>query len=119
LQVIAAALDKLGPGADRIAPLFISVDPERDTPAKMGEYVASFSPRIIGLTGSAPAIAAVEKAYRVFAQKAPGEKGDYTVDHSAILYLMGPDGNYLAHFTPATSVDQMAKRLADYLSTKS
>jgi cytochrome oxidase Cu insertion factor (SCO1/SenC/PrrC family) len=115
LQVIAAALDKLGPRADRIAPLFISVDPERDTPQKMGEYVQSFSPRIIGLTGTPTQIDAVKKAYRAFAQKA-GTGSDYTVDHSAIIYVMGPDGSYLAHFTPATSVDQMAARLGELVS---
>jgi cytochrome oxidase Cu insertion factor (SCO1/SenC/PrrC family) len=116
LQVIAAALDKLGDRADRIAPLFISVDPDRDTPQRMGEYVKSFSPRIIGLTGSTEAINAVKKAYRAFAQKAPGSGSDYTVDHSAIIYVMGPDGSYLAHFTPATTVDQMATRLGELVA---
>jgi len=117
LQVIAAALQQLGPKADRVVPLFISVDPERDTPEQMAEYVKSFDPRLIGLTGSPAEIEAVAKAYRVYFKKVTDEKSTagYTIDHTALIYLMGPDGNYVTHFSHATSVDQLAERLAKTL----
>lgn len=114
LQVMAAALDKLGPKAERITPVLISVDPERDTPAQLAAYVKSFHPRLVGLTGSPAEIEAVVKAYRVYAKKVPDPKSTagYSIDHSALIYVMAPDGTYRAHFTPATSVDAMAERLA-------
>jgi protein SCO1 len=117
LQVMAAALDKLGPKAEKITPIFITLDPERDTPAKIGEYVHSFHPRMVGLTGSLEEIAKVAKAYRVFWKKVSDDKnpGEYTVDHSSIIYLMDPKGEYVAHFTHATNVDQMAAKLAERL----
>jgi protein SCO1/2 len=115
LQLIAAALDRLGADAQRIVPLFITVDPERDTPSQLGSYVASFYPRLIGLTGSAAEIAAVTKDYRVYVRKAPDSKSTagYTMDHSALMYLMGPDGLYRAHFTPGMGVEALAQRLAE------
>lgn len=114
LQVMAAALDKLGPKGERITPVLISVDPERDTPAQLSLYVKSFHPRLVGLTGSSQEVEAVAKAYRVYVKKAPDPKSTagYTMDHSSIVYIMGPDGQYLAHFTHATSPDVMAERLA-------
>jgi cytochrome oxidase Cu insertion factor (SCO1/SenC/PrrC family) len=113
LQVIAAALDMLGPKADAIAPLFITVDPERDTPQQLAQYVKSFHPRLIGLTGSPEEIAAVTKAYRVYVKKVedPKSTAGYTIDHSAILYVMGPDGAFETHFTHAISADALARRL--------
>ena len=117
LQVAAAALDKLGPKADRIVPIFITVDPERDTPQRMAEYVASFSPRLIGLTGTPEEIETVEKAYRVYARKVPDatSAAGYSMDHSVITYVMGPDGAYKAHFTHSTDADAMAGRLSKML----
>ena len=117
LQVMAAALDKLGPKAQRITPVFITVDPERDTPAQLASYVKSFHPRLVGLTGTPAEIEAVTKAYRVYVKKVPDPKSTagYTIDHSSIIYVMGPDGAYRAHFTHATSVDAMAERLAKLL----
>jgi protein SCO1/2 len=117
LQVIAAALDKLGPKAESIVPLFITVDPERDTPEQLASYVKSFHPRLIGLTGTPAEIEAVIKAYRVYARKVadPKSTAGYTFDHSTFIYLMGPDGAYRTHFTHATSVDVMAERLAKAL----
>jgi protein SCO1/2 len=87
LYNIARALALLGPQADRVAPLFITVDPARDTPALMRRYTALFSPRIIGLTGTAVQIAAVERAYHVYA--APDSNTGFIL-HSAILFIMGP-----------------------------
>jgi protein SCO1/2 len=114
LQVMAAALDKLGPNAARITPVLISVDPAHDTPAVLATYVASFHPRLVGLTGSQAEIDAVAKAYRVYVKKVPDPKSTagYTMDHSSIIYVIGPDGTYRAHFTHATSADAMAERLA-------
>lgn len=117
LQVIAAALQKLGPKADRIVPLFITVDAERDTPEQMAEYVKSFDPRLIGLTGSQAEVDAAAKAYRVYHKKVKDEKSTagYTIDHTALMYLMGPDGAYVTHFSHTTSVDTLAERLAKIL----
>ena len=118
LQVMAAALDKLGPkAADRIVPLFITIDPERDTPAQMATYVKSFHPRLIGLTGTQAQIDAVTKEYRVYAKKVPDPKSTagYTMDHSAIMYVMSPDGTYRTHFTHATNVEALAGQLAKLL----
>jgi protein SCO1/2 len=117
LQVMTAALDKLGPKSDNVTPVFITVDAERDTPEKLAEYVKSFSPRLVGLTGTPEEVAAVAKAYRVYAKKVPDPNtpGTYTYDHSSILYLMGPDGNYVAHFSPSTDVDKLARQLSRYL----
>jgi cytochrome oxidase Cu insertion factor (SCO1/SenC/PrrC family) len=117
LQVMAAALDKLGPQADRITPVLITVDPEHDTPAQLAMYVKSFHPRLVGLTGSPQEIDAAAKAYRVYLKKVsdPKSTAGYTMDHSSIIYVMGPDGKYRAHFTHATSPEAMAERLASML----
>ncbi len=117
LQLIAAALDKVGPKSANVTPVFISVDPERDTAEKLGAYVKNFSDRIVGLTGTPEEIAAVAKAYRVFYEKAPNERApaDYGMNHTSIIYLMGPDGSYVTHFTPTTSVDAMAEKLSGLL----
>ena len=113
LQLIAAALDKLGPKAANVTPIFVSVDPERDTPAKLATYVKNFDDRIVGLTGTPEEITAIAKAYRVFYEKTPNEKSpsEYGMNHTSIIYLMGPDGSYVAHFTPMTTVDQMVEQL--------
>lgn len=117
LQVISAALDKLGSKADGITPLFITVDPERDTPQVLGEYVKSFNPRIIGLSGSPQDIAAVTKAYRVYVKKVPNDKEPerYGVDHSSFMYLMNGKGEYVKHFLHTVDVDQLANELAKAL----
>jgi len=121
LQVMAAALDKLGANAERITPVLITVDPEHDTPALLASYVASFHPRFVGLTGSPAEIDAVTKAYRVYVKKVPDPKSTagYTMDHSSIIYVVGPDGAYRTHFTHATSPDAMADRLAGMLQKPS
>jgi cytochrome oxidase Cu insertion factor (SCO1/SenC/PrrC family) len=117
LQVSAAALDKLGTKADRIVPLFVTVDPERDTPEQLKSYVSSFHPRLVGLTGTQPEIDAVARAYRVYFKRVKDERSaaGYTMDHTSIVYLMGPDGRFVSHFTHTTSVDAMAAGLARHL----
>lgn len=113
LQLISAALDKVGAKADKVTPIFISVDPARDTPQKVGAYAKNFNDRIVGLTGTPEEIAAVAKAYRVFYEKTPNESvpAEYGMNHTSIIYLMGPDGTYVAHFNPTTSVDAMSAKL--------
>lgn len=117
LQTMAAALEMLGPKAERLVPLFITVDPERDTPEQLAQYVASFTPALVGLTGTRPEIDTVMKEYRVYAQKVedPKSTAGYTMNHSSIVYLMGPDGAYRTHFTHATSAQTMAERLSKLL----
>ncbi len=96
LADVAQALDTLGAKADRVQPLFITIDPARDTPAVMRTYVTAFSPRIEGLTGTPDEIAAVAKKYHVYyARHQEAGAQDYTMDHSSVLYVMGPDGGFL------------------------
>lgn len=114
LNDVAQALDKLGPKADRLQPLFITVDPARDTPAVIGQYTAAFTPRLEGLTGTPAQIATVAKEYRVY--YAPHRTGpnpdDYTMDHSSILYVMGPDGGFLGVIRADEGPDAMARDLS-------
>jgi len=117
LQLISAVLDKLGPKANRVTPIFVSVDPERDTPQKLAAYVKNFNPHLVGLTGTPEEIAAVAKAYKVFYQKVPNESApaDYGMDHTSIIYLMDPNGEFVTHFTPTTTVDAMTAKLEKLL----
>ena len=118
LQLIAGALEKLGTKAQRITPIFISVDPQRDTPEKLAAYVKNFDPRLVGLTGTPEEIAAVAKAYKVYYAKVPSKErpDDYTMDHTSIIYVMDPKGEFVTHFTPSTSVDDMAAKLDKIVS---
>ncbi len=121
LASMSAALDQLGPKAKRVQALFISVDPERDTPAVLRDYVSVF-PGVIGLSGTAEAVAAAAQAYRVYVARvsptggpvAPGST-DYVVDHTALIYLMAGDGSYLGFFKPGTGADEMAAALKTHL----
>ena len=105
LQEIGLAVDRLGPAGDAVQPIFITVDPARDTPEHLKEYVAMFHARFVGLTGDAAAIDAAARAYRVYYARVELEKSDYTVDHSAFIYLMGRHGEYLGFFPPGTPAD--------------
>jgi protein SCO1/2 len=110
LQEVGKALDLLGPKAEALRALFITVDPKRDTPKVIGAYAAGFSARLIGLSGSADAIGAVEREYQIYVaihRTGPGPD-DYTVDHTSVLYLMGPDGRFVAPI----SADEPAAALA-------
>lgn len=117
LQVMSAALDALGPKADSVVPIFITLDPERDTQAAMDAYVKNFGPRFVGLTGSSEQIAAAAKAYRVAYSKFQQDKtsSDYSIDHSALVYLMGKNGEYITHFAYGTPAAQMTETLRRYL----
>jgi protein SCO1 len=105
----------LGPAADRTAALFISVDPERDTPEAMKEYLSSFDPHVRGLTGDVAALAAVAKSYRVYYKKVPLDGGDYTMDHTAIVYLMDKDGRFVSPFNMKRSAEVAAADLRKHL----
>jgi protein SCO1/2 len=95
---VSEVLRSLPPKAKDARALFVTVDPERDTPAVLKDYLASFDPRIIGVTGDPDAVSAMEKAYRVYAKKVPLEGGNYTMDHTALVYLMDKDGRFVAPF---------------------
>jgi protein SCO1 len=116
LAVIKSALEMMGSRADRIVPLFITVDPKRDTPEKLKAYLSSFGPRFVGLTGDHNAIASVAKEYRVYYRTRPAENGgDYTVDHSGIVYLMDESGKFVANYSLDSSPDAMAQDLLKHL----
>ena len=114
LSSVADALDKLETKADRIQPLFITVDPKRDTVPVVKQYAAAFGPRLVGLTGSPEQIAAAAKAYRVYYAEHRTGSGpdDYSMDHSSVLYLMGPDGNFIAPVRADQTGPEMAAVLA-------
>jgi protein SCO1/2 len=117
LQVMSAALGELGPKAEKVVPIFITLDPERDTPEAVGAYVANFGPNFVGLTGSPEAIAEAAKAYRVAYSKfrEDASKTGYSIDHSALVYFMGKDGQYIAHFAYGTPAAKMTETLRGYL----
>jgi protein SCO1 len=112
---ISQVLNKLGPDAARTGALFFTVDPDRDTPAVMKDYLSNFDPHLIGLTGDEAAVNAAIKAYRVYAKKVPLENGDYTMDHTAVVYLMDKDGHFVAPFnlkrTPEAAADDLRRYL--------
>src|SRR5216684_3778629 len=112
---VSELLRSLGPDADRTRALFITVDPERDTPAVMKDYLSSFDPHLSGLTGDAAAVAAVAKAYRVYFKKVPLDQGGYTMDHTAIVYLMDKEGRFVAPFSIKRNAEAAATYLRRYL----
>lgn len=119
LSDIATTMDLLGDDkASNITPIMISVDPGRDTPEHLAEYVTFFHPRTIGLTGTEEQIKAAARAYRVYysINKPQGDDPlDYLVDHTSIIYLMGPDGKLVTHFSHGTTPEVMAERLGKIL----
>jgi protein SCO1 len=112
---ISEIMKKLGPDADRMRALFITVDPERDTPTALKDYLSSFDPRITAVTGDEAAIAAVAKAYRAYYKRVPQGEGGYTMDHTAIIYLMGKDGRFVTPFSLKRTTDAAAAELRKYL----
>jgi len=109
LQKIAKTLTTMGAPGDKIQPILISVDPERDTPDVLRQYVTQFHPRLVGLTGTKTDIKTVEKSYRVFASKVEDESlSDYTMDHSSFTYLMSPDDKLLALYRDSDTAEFMA-----------
>jgi protein SCO1/2 len=111
LAVMAAALDKMGVDQNRIVPVFITIDPERDSPVVLKKYLAAFGPRFVGLTGAPQQIAQVEKEFRVYAKKQPMAGGNYGMDHSSVMYLMGPDGRLVGFYDEAIQPEDLAKDL--------
>jgi cytochrome oxidase Cu insertion factor (SCO1/SenC/PrrC family) len=112
LSLMADALDKLGTDADAIVPIFITIDPERDSPAKLKPYLASFGPRFVGLTSDLATIKKVAALYRVYLKKQPLEGGNYAMDHSSVIYLMGRDGKFVGFWDDtAIGPDKLAAAL--------
>jgi protein SCO1/2 len=111
---VSEVLRALGPDAGRTGALFVTVDPERDTPTTMNDYLSSFDPRLRGATGNAEQIESVERAYRVYAKKVPGANGDYTMDHTALVYLMDKQGRFVAPFSLKRTPEQAAADLRRY-----
>jgi protein SCO1/2 len=105
----------MGDDAKRINAFFVSVDPERDTPQIMKDYLSSFDPNLKGLSGSPQATAEIVSGYRVYAKKVPLKDGDYTMDHTALIYLMDRNGNFVAPFNLKRTPEEAAKDLKRYL----
>jgi protein SCO1/2 len=115
LLEISDVMKALGKDADRTGALFITVDPERDTPAVLKDYVSNFDPHVRALTGDPAAVAAALKAYRVYAAKVPLKDGDYTMDHTALIYLMDRDGKFVSPFNLNRKPEEAAAELKHYL----
>jgi protein SCO1/2 len=115
LSILSETLNKLGPKADNVVPIFISVDPEHDTPEALRSYLASFGPRFVGLTGTPDEIAKAAKAYRVYYQKVPLDGGGYTMNHSSVIYLMDRSGEFAGHYALEQGPDALAADLAKRL----
>ncbi|MBC7580828.1 SCO family protein [Tardiphaga sp.] len=112
---ISEVLRAMGKDAGRVNAYFVSVDPERDTAAAMKEYLSSFDPHLQGLTGNAEAVAKVISSFRVYAKKVPLKDGDYTMDHTALIYLMDRDGKFVSPFNLKRAPDAAATELKRYL----
>jgi cytochrome oxidase Cu insertion factor (SCO1/SenC/PrrC family) len=108
LQSIGLAIDQLGKAGEGVQPLFVTLDPDRDTPQHLANYLPLFHPRLIGLTGDPSSIRQTARAYKVYYAKVPTSGDDYTVDHSGYIYLMDRAGQYFGFFPPGTPPDRMA-----------
>ncbi|MBN9036424.1 MAG: SCO family protein [Rhizobiales bacterium] len=118
LAKLSAMLDGLGPAADDIVPLYITVDPERDTPERMRTWLGEHYPRFTGLTGTREEIDAARRAFRVFAQRRPETTpGDYDVPHTAIAYLLDRDGRFRDHFPETRSEAEIREGIAGLLAS--
>ncbi len=114
LSVMSNALEKLGDQADKVVPIFITIDPDRDTADQLALYLQSFHPRMVGLTGTAEQIKEAASAYRVYYAKADGGSPDsYLMDHSTFMYLMDSKGEYITHFGYGITPDDLASRISD------
>ena len=109
-------MNQLGERGNKIIPYFISVDPWRDTKEIMAEYVSYFHPNLVGLNGTPQQIEVMTSAYRIFySPKNKPTNKDYVVEHSSLLYLLGPDGRFVTHFNHNTSIEELAGKLANIL----
>jgi protein SCO1/2 len=117
LTAISLALDRLGAAADAVQPIFITLDPERDTAERLADYVAAFHPRLLGLTGGPDQIRKVATAYKTYYAKAENAAGtDYAIDHTAFIYLVGKDGQYLGFLPPSTTPERLSEVIGQRLS---
>jgi protein SCO1 len=114
LMAITQALDALGPAAEAVQAVFITIDPERDTKV-LADYLAAFHRSLVGLTGSPEEIRRVANSYQAFYAKVPDERGDYSIDHTGVIYLMGRNGEYLGFMPPQTNPDRLTEVLRKYL----
>ena len=112
---MSQAIDALGKDGDKVQPIFITVDPDRDTQTALKEFLVNFHPRMLGLTGAPEQVQTAAKAYRVYFAKAKGAERDYLVDHTSIVYLMDREGKYLTHFGPNVRGDAMAAAIRKFL----
>ncbi len=116
LQALSLALDMLGPAGDTVQPLFITLDPERDTPQHLADYVTAFHPHLVALTGPDAAIRQTALAYKVyFARNNVASSEGYAVDHTGFIYLVGKDGGYLGFLPPGSSPEQIAEAVRERL----
>ena len=116
LAYMAATLDAMGPAGTEVQPLFITLDPERDTFKFLSEYVTQFHSNFVGLTGTPAEIASVAKSYRVFYRRVESEEAsEYLMDHSGFVYLMGPDGSFLTMFRGGTNPESIGKTIITYV----
>jgi protein SCO1/2 len=116
LQQMGLAVDQLGSDGEMVQPVFITVDPARDTAEHLKDYMPLFHPRFVGLTGHLAAIRQAARAYRVYYEKVErADKSDYTLDHSVFIYLMDRDGRYLGFFPPGTSAERLAETIRSHL----
>lgn len=117
LARLSRVIDRLGPLAARVQPLYVTVDPERDTPDVMKAFLERDYPHFTGLTGPRANIDGVKAAYKVFAKRAadPDDPASYQMPHTALTYLVGPDGRYVAHFADAVEEDALVDRIAGAL----
>lgn len=118
LSKVAVAMDLLGPKAENVVPVFVTVDPERDTPEVLAAYVAAFHPRMVGLTGSPAQIRRIAYNYRVYYAKSETDEADYLVDHSAYVYLIGPDGQMLSYLKHDATPEAMAAAITEVMARR-
>jgi protein SCO1 len=116
LNELSLAMDRLGNARDRVRIVMITVDPQRDTPETLKSYIASFDAPVTALTGTEEQVAGAVRAYRVYSAKRPIKDGNYDMDHSAVIYVMDPQGRFTATFTPDSGADAIAERMRKLLS---
>lgn len=120
LGTMAAALDTMGAAAEQVVPALVTVDPARDTPSALKDYVSRFHPRMVGLTGTADQVAEAARRYRVYYARAQrADHTDYTMDHSSFIYLVGPDSRVRTMFRPETPPETMAASILGQLRSGS
>ncbi len=114
LQIMAQALDELGPAGEKVQPIFVTIDPDRDTPKQLKDYVPAFDKRLVGLTGTPAQIAQIAREYKVYYARAD-QSAAYAMNHSSFVYLMNPDGRFLTVFSADTDADAMASKIRRYM----